>query len=89
MNYLLVDDVLVEILKLVDTKSLIRFSICNKENKSFLQRNIKRFVFDLSYTKVTDEGLEYLKGVHTISLYYCYQITDVGLEYLKGAIIYR
>ena len=71
---LLVDDVLVEILKLVDTNSLIRFSICNKENKLFLQRNIKRFVFDLSNTKVTDKGLEYLKSVRIINLSRCNQI---------------
>ena len=31
---------------------------------------------------ITDKGLEYLKGVHTINLGYT-KITDKGLEYLK------
>src|SRR5580692_11289470 len=34
--------------------------------------------------KITDKGLEYLKGVHTIKLACCNKITDKGLKYLKG-----
>ena len=38
--------------------------------------------------KLTDQGLQYLNGVHTINLSYCRQITDQGLQYLtdKSAI---
>ena len=38
---------------------------------------------------ITDKGLEYLKGVHTIYLWRCQNITDEGLECLKGSIIRR
>ena len=34
--------------------------------------------------KLTDQGLKYLKGVHTINLYRCEKITDEGLKYLSG-----
>nr|HMP31047.1 hypothetical protein [Saprospiraceae bacterium] len=33
--------------------------------------------------KITDEGLKYLDGVHTIDLTCCNKITDEGLKYLK------
>ena len=39
---------------------------------------------DLGCTKITDKGLEYLKGVHTINLGNVQNITDKGLEYLEG-----
>ena len=38
----------------------------------------------MDWTRITDKGLEYLKGVHTINLWNCTKITDKGLEYLKG-----
>ena len=41
-------------------------------------------IIDISYTNITNKGLKYLKGVHTINLKFCNQITDKGLEYLKG-----
>ena len=46
------------------------------------------YFFTINITQITcinyANGLEYLKGVHTINLSYCNQITDKGLEYLKG-----
>ena len=38
---------------------------------------------------ITDNELQYLKGVHTINLGGCKKITDNGLQYLKDAIIRR
>lgn len=38
--------------------------------------------------QITDNGLEYLKGVQTINLSNCNKI-DKGSEYLKGAKIYK
>src|SRR5438874_10325186 len=80
---LLYDDILVYILKLITTKELIKFSQINKYFMIFFERNIKWFRINCSKS-ITDKGLEYLKGVHTIDLYNCNQITDKGLEYLKG-----
>ena len=47
--------------------------------------------------QITDKGLEFLKGVHTIILYGCNQIilygcnqiTDKGLEFLKTSIVHK
>src|SRR5439155_216276 len=80
---LLCDDILVYILNLITTKELIRFSQINKYFMNFFKRNIKWFKIDYSW-KITDKGLEYLKGVHTININNCNKITDKGLEYLKG-----
>src|SRR5436190_2136829 len=49
--------------------------------------------FDFSYvssldlyecSRITDNELEHLKGIHTLDLSHCKQITDKGLGYLKG-----
>src|SRR5439155_1234972 len=80
---LLYDDILIYILNLITTKELIKFSQINKYFMNFFKRNIKWFRIDCSGSIITDGGLEYLKGVHTIDLYYCNKITDKGLEYLK------
>ncbi len=43
----------------------------------------------LSRTKVTDEGLEHLKGLtqlQTLELWGCLNVTDVGLEHIKGLV---
>ena len=58
--------------------------LIKKFNFAFLKRNIKYFKFNLRNTFITDKGLQYFKGVHTINLSDCDQITDGGLEYLKG-----
>ena len=34
--------------------------------------------------RITNTGLEHLRGVHTINLYKCTKITDAGLAHLKG-----
>src|SRR5439155_451490 len=81
---LLYDDILVYILNLITTKELIKFSQINKYFMNFFKRNIKWFRIDCSGSIITDEGLEYLKDVHTVDLTYCNKITDKGLEYLKG-----
>src|SRR5439155_1747933 len=81
---LLYDDILVYILNLITTKELIKFSQINKYFMNFFKRNIKWFRIDCSNSIITDEGLEYLKGVHIINLKHCNKITDRGLEYLKG-----
>jgi len=42
---------------------------------------------DLSHSKVTDAGLEHLKGLtrlQTLALSECMKVTDAGLERLKG-----
>src|SRR5207245_524185 len=81
---LLCDDILVYILNLITTKELIKFSQINKYFMNFFKRNIKWFKINCSNSIIMDEGLEYLKDVHTIDLYDCNQITDKGLAYLKG-----
>src|SRR5438552_2356538 len=81
---LLYDDILVYILNLITTKELIKFSQINKYFMNFFKRNIKWFRIQCAYNAITDKGLEYLKGVHTIDLTFCNKITDNGLEYLKG-----
>ena len=43
-----------------------------------------RFInLDFTWSKITDNDLKYLKGVHSINLL-CKNITDKGLIYLKG-----
>ena len=84
---LLIDDMLIEILKLVNTRELIKFSMTSKYNQSFFRKYIRNFRIDASQTTITDAGLKHLKDVHTIHLSLCKQITDAGLEHLKGAII--
>ena len=82
---ILIDDVLINILNILTTEDLFKFCICNKSNLAFLKRNIKYFKFNFrKNNQITNKGLEYLKGVHTINLDNCNQITDKGLEYLKG-----
>src|SRR5207245_2108160 len=81
---LLYDDILVYISNLITTKELIKFSQINKYFMNFFKRNIKWFKINCSNSIITDEGLEYLKGVHIINLYECNKITDKELEYLKG-----
>ena len=77
---ILIDDVLINILNVLTTHDLFKLCICNQSNFEFLKRNIKYFKFNIENNKITDVGLEYLKGVHTINLSYCNQITDKGLE---------
>ena len=62
----LVEDVMVQILKLIDTKSLIKFSICNKNNLLLLQRNIYNFNINVSNSQITDMCLENFKGVRLL-----------------------
>src|SRR5438874_1265859 len=80
---LLYNDILVYIMNLITTKELIKFSQINKYFMNFFKRNIKWFKINCS-CEITDKGLKYLKGVHTINLYNCNKITDKGLKYLKG-----
>ena len=80
---LLYDDILVYILNLITTKELIKFSQINKYFMNFFKRNINWFKINCFNSIITNERLEYLKGVHTINLFWCKQITDKGLEYLK------
>lgn len=79
------DDVLCEILKLVNTRTLMNFCVCSKDNLSFLQRNVENFDFNFSNTKITDEGLKYFDGCRYINLRYCKLITDKGFKYLHNA----
>jgi hypothetical protein len=34
--------------------------------------------------KITDKGLSYLKGIHTLNMDSCRKITDLGLSYISG-----
>ena len=70
---ILIDDVLISILNILTTEDLFKFSICNNSNLEFLKRNIKYFKFNFRYNRITNKGLEYLKGVHTINLYNCHK----------------
>ena len=81
---LLNDDCLVEILKYNTIKELIKISLLETYLIEFFKRNIKRFKIICSFSKITDTGLQYLTGVHTINLSDCHQITDTGLQYLTG-----
>ena len=54
----LCDDVLIEILKRVNSYELFRFSLTSRYFQSFFKRNIKYFEFDLYKSKITDRGLE-------------------------------
>ena len=57
--------------------------VCKKWLKAFKKGLHKRNI-DLTYTKVTNEGLKYFQGAHTIYLSYT-NVTDEGLKYLTGA----
>ena len=81
---ILCDDVLIETLKFVITKDLINFSLTSKKYNTFFKKKIKHFEINCSETKITDAGLQYLKGAHTIDLSSCRYITDQGLQYLIG-----
>ena len=63
----LYDDVLVIILRLLQTRDLIAFMRVNRYYMEFFKRNIKNFDI-ICNNEITDKGLEYLKGVHTINL---------------------
>src|SRR5580700_2965566 len=79
-------DIYSKILNYLDAKSIFKLimlstSIMNQLADFF---NKRKFMIDLSYYKITDKGLAYLKGVHNINLSGCSQITDKGLAHLKG-----
>ncbi len=85
--YNLNKDLIYEIQKYLSTKKLILFSRTCKQLREIFKDNLCRLSLDLSiynYSTVTDVGLEYLKGVHTINLCCCYNITDAGLQHLQG-----
>ena len=73
------------IFEYLDTKDLIRCTrTCWKFRNTF-RKYIGKCKLNLNYcNQITDEGLKYLKGVHTIYLEYCNQLTDEGLKYLSG-----
>lgn len=86
----LVNDVIIEILRLLDLKSLIKFSMTDNHNMNF----VKQFIVSINYnkkikmnnrTKVTDNILQYLKGADDIDLTGCKNITNNGLKYLLYA----
>lgn len=56
-----------------------------------LQKVIQLCKFKINFIKtpITEIGLAYLKGVHTIKIACCDKITDAGFAYLKGSIIYK
>ena len=62
---ILIDDLLINILNILTTKELFKFCICNQLNFAFLERNIKYFKFNFQDTFITNNGLEYFKGVVT------------------------
>ena len=53
----LIDDVLINILNILTTKELFKFSICNQLNLVFLKRNIKYFKFNLQDNFIKDKEL--------------------------------
>ena len=79
-------DLIYEIQKYLSTKKLILLSRTCKQLRSMFKDNLSRLSLNLyPFTyKITDNDLEYLKGVHRINLQLSYKITDNGLKYLKG-----
>ncbi|HMP28587.1 MAG TPA: F-box protein, partial [Saprospiraceae bacterium] len=79
-------DIISIIFEYLDTKDLILSSrTCWKFRNTF-RKYIGKYKLDLrNYCKkITNEGLKYLKGVHTIDIEGCKKITNEGLKYLKG-----
>src|SRR5580692_8310264 len=80
-------DIYLKILNYLNAKSIFKLMIVSTSNRKQLKEilNRRKFIIDLSNCEqITDKGLAYLKGVHTINLSNCKQITDEGLIYLKG-----
>ena len=88
---ILCDDILNEILKLTSSCDIIKFSITNRHNKEYFDRNIKNFSF--KFENINDEGLKYFsvaarevgttpqgKGAHIIDLSGCREVTDRGFQ---------
>ena len=79
----------------------INLSYCNKitdqglqylaDKSALISGKLKGVhTINLSHCNITDQGLQYLKGVHKIDLYMCHKITNQCLQYLdeNGSLIY-
>ena len=77
-------DLLGIVFQYLNTKTLFKNLRVCKYWKNAFQINLWRFNILLGDSKITDQGLSYLQGVHTINLRRCKQITDNGLSYIKG-----
>ena len=60
--------------------------LISKTIKNYVQKNLRHLIKNLncSESRITDKGIYYLKGIHTLDISYCFQITDKGISYLKG-----
>ena len=76
---------IVNIMQILDTKSLLRFKQVNKLVLYTFNKYIYLLNIDLTPFKqiIDDNILCQFKGVHKINLEGCKKITDNGLEYFK------
>ena len=72
-------DILYDIFKKINSKSLIRASLsCTKTHHVF-KKYKKYFAFDLSLSNITNNGLKYIYGCSKINLAVAHKITQKGL----------
>ena len=89
MNLLnLPSEIQISIFNYLPSIEVIKLFLVSKSMVLLLKEISFGLKIDLKNKKITDAGLSYLKGIHTINLGYCEQITDAGLVHLKGANIY-
>ena len=76
-------DVLSEIFSYLSIRDCLRFVLVSKTWERSFKKSLWKRSIDLNGTNVTDEGLKWLQGVHTINLWST-EVTDEGLKWLQG-----
>ena len=76
-------DVLSEIFSYLSIRDCLRFVLVSKTWERSFKKGLWKRSINLSFTEVTDEGLKWLQGVHTIDLRWI-KVTDEGLKWLQG-----
>ena len=77
------DSLPIDILALILSKLSAKNRFILSVNTTFtraIHKSFQRQPVNLSYSIITDHGLQHLQGVHTIYHRWCNQITDHGLS---------
>ena len=66
-------------------EDFLNIILLSKTINFYVKKNLHYLIKNLNCSKsqITDKGISYLKGIHTLNISYCKQITDKGISYLK------
>ena len=66
-------------------EDFLNIILLSKTINFYVTKNLHYLIKNLNCSKsqITDKGISYLKGIHTLDISWCDQITDKGISYFK------